>query len=49
MWQRELKQDEEELKMQGQQVVGRVGNEDAWYQKQVQYWDVRQDKRVINV
>jgi hypothetical protein len=35
MWQKELKQGEEELKMQGQEIKGRVGNEDAWYQKQV--------------
>jgi hypothetical protein len=35
MWSKELgKTGEEEVK-------GRVGNEEAWYSKQVQYWDVR--------
>jgi len=35
MWKKELKQDDEELKMQGQEIKGRIGNEDAWYKKQV--------------
>ena len=35
--------------MQGQEVIGRVGNEDAWYQKQVHYWDVRERYRNVNV
>ena len=34
MWSKELgKENVEEVK-------GRVGNEQAWYSKQVQYWDV---------
>lgn len=41
MWKRELKPDQAELQCEGMDIKGRVGDEQAWYKKQIQYWDVR--------
>ena len=39
MWKKELKPDAIEKEMDD--VKGRVGDEESWYKKQVEYWDVR--------
>lgn len=41
MWKSELKPEEAALmKAAGQEIKGRVGDEQSWYKKQIEYWDV---------
>lgn len=46
MWKKELmlnKEEEKHLQEAGvSEIKGRVGDQEAWYKKQVEYWDVRQ-------
>eukprot|EP00347_Sterkiella_histriomuscorum_P023272 403335282 len=39
MWKRELKPDPVELQNEELKIEGRVGDQDSWYKKQVEYWN----------